>query len=406
MALILLGSKRLATFWTRMRINTMRHENSVFHQLTKHIPWRLFDRAVSAHGADRRVRRLRTRDQFLSLLYGQFSGALSLREIEDGLRSHEGLLYHAGLRRVSRSTLADANHKRSYEVYADVFAAMTRLARPGVRRKMRDAVRLLDATKVRLSALSEAWSRFSEDHCAAKVHVVYDPHAQVPLRAVVTPDNVNDITPAKDMPIEPGASYVFDLGYYSYQWWADLDALGCRFVTRLKRNTKLAVNTELAVPANTNILSDRIGHLPRRLGGGHANPFTDPVREIVVAADHGKTLRLVTNDLDAPAQEIATLYKQRWEIELFFKWIKQNLKIKHFLGTSENAVKIQIYVALIAFLILRDAHNAQNAISRPQAFARLVRLNIMHRRQLQALRDPPQYPPQDTRQMNMELVPC
>jgi hypothetical protein len=406
MALILLVSKRFATIWTWMRTNAMRHENSVFHQLTKHLPWSVFDGAVSAHGADRRVRRLRTRDQFLALLYGQFSGASSLREIEDGLRSHEVLLYHAGLRRVSRSTLADANHKRSFEVYADVFAEMARLATPGLRRKIRDTVRLLDATKVRLSSLSEGWARFSEDHCAAKLHVVYEPHAKLPLRAVVTPDNINDIIPARDMPIEPGASYVFDLAYYSYQWWAELDALGCRFVTRLKTNTKLAVNTELPVPAGTNIRYDRIGHLPRRIGSGRPNPFTDPVREIVVSADHGKTLRLVTNDLDAPAQEIAALYKQRWEIELFFKWVKQNLKIRHFLGTSENAVKIQIYVALIAFLVLRAAHNAQKAISRPQAFARLVKLNIMHRRPLQGLKERPPNASDDPRQMIIGLVPC
>ena len=163
----------------------MRHQNSVFHQLTKHIPWSVFDRAVSKHGSDCRVRRLRTRDRFLAVLYGQFSGATSLREIEYGLASQAARLYHVGLRGVSRSTLSDANAKRSFEVYADVFAEMARLARPGLRRKLRDAVRLLDATKVNLSALSEGWARFSEDHCAAKVHVVYEPHGVVPLRAVV-----------------------------------------------------------------------------------------------------------------------------------------------------------------------------------------------------------------------------
>ena len=384
----------------------MRHENSVFHQLTKHIPWPVFDRAVAAHGSDWRVRRLRTRDQFLALLYGQFSGAASLREIEDGLASHEARLYHAGLRPVSRSTLADANARRSFEVYAEVFLEMVRLAKPGLRRKLRDAVRLIDATKVKLSGLSAGWARFSDDHCAAKVHLVYDPHEGMPLRAVVTPDNVNDITPAKDMPIEPGVTYVFDLAYYSYEWWADLDALGCRFVTRLKTNTPLAVNTELPVPAGSNILSDRIGHLPKRIGGGKDNPFTDPVREIILRIERDKTLRLVTNDLDAPAQEIAGLYKQRWEIELFFKWIKQNLKIRHFLGTSENAVKIQIYVALIAFLILRAAHGAQKAIPRPQAFARLIRLNIMHRRDIAALKQEPTTKPPDKRQITMELFTC
>ena len=381
----------------------MRHENSVFHQLTKHIPWTAFDAAVARHGSDCRVRRLRTRDQFLALLYGQLSGASSLRGIEDGLASQAARLYHAGLRGVSRSTLSDANAKRSFEVYADVFDAMARLARPGLRRKLRPAVRLLDATKVSLSGLSADWARFSADHCAAKLHVVYDPHGGVPLRCVVTPDKVNDITPAKAMPIEPGATYVFDLAYYSYRWWAALDARGCRFVTRLKKNSPVAVvETRPAAPGGA-VLTDRVGHLSRRLAASRANPFDKPVRVLTVAIDSGRTIDLVTNDLDAPAEDIAALYKQRWQIELFFKWIKQNLKIKHFLGTSENAVKIQIFVALIAFLVLRAAHRAQTAIPRPQAFARLVRLNIMHRRSILNLKDPPKTPPNDARQMNFQL---
>lgn len=377
----------------------MRHENSVFHQLTKQIPWAVFDRAVASHGADRRVRRLRTRDQFLALLYGQFSSAGSLREIVDGLHSHEARLYHAGLRRVSRSTLSDANTKRSYEVYADVFAEMIRRARPGLRRKLREGERLLDATKVKLTGQSKSWAQFSETLCAAKLHVVYDPQARLPLRAVVTPDNVNDITPARVMPIEPGATYVFDLAYYSYEWWAQLHAEGCRFVTRLKTHTTLAVDRERPLPAATNILSDRTGRLPKRIGGGRRNPFTAPVREITVTIDTGKTLRLVTNDLDAPAEEIAALYKRRWEVELFFKWIKQNLKIRRFLGTSENAVKIQIYIALIAFILLRAAYKAQKAIQRHQAFARIVRQNIMHRKRLDRLIDPYPTPHTQTDQM-------
>jgi len=394
-----------ATFWTRAEINVMRHQNSVFHQLTQHIPWDAFDRSVAVRGADRRVRCLRTRDQFLALLYGQLAGAVSLREIEDGLKSHEARLYHLGGRTVSRSTLADANAKRPFEVYADVFMELIARARPGLRRKLRDAVRLIDATRVKLSSRSGAWTPQIKEHYAAKVHLVYDPHAAMPLDAAVTPHNVNDITPARAMPIEAGASYVFDLGYYSYEWWADLDAAGCRFVTRLKTNTALDVNAVLPVCDGGSVLSDRIGHLSRHIMKGK-NPFTDPVREIVVRRDGNKTLRLVTNDLDAPAEEIAALYKLRWEIELFFKWIKQNLKIKHFLGVSENAVKIQIYIALIAFLILRTAHNAQKTIARPQAFARLVRLNIMHRRDLCALKDKHRTGPPDKRQITMELGKC
>jgi len=368
--------------------------------------WDVFDRSVTSSGADFRVRRLRTRDQFLALLFGQLSGSVSLRAIEDGFASSATRLYHAGARPVSRSTLADANAKRPFEVYRDVFAAMVKAARPGVRRKLCDTVRLIDATKGRLPGPGAAWARFSRHHCSAKIHTVYDPNANLPRSAVVTPDNVNDITPAKAFAIEPGATYVFDLAYYSYEWWKRLDDQGCRFVTRLKTNTPVAVNTNLPVPAGSTILSDRIAHLPERLAASRKNPFVGPVREITVKRDHNKKLRLVTNDLDAPAEEIAALYKQRWEIELFFKWIKQNLKIKHFIGVNENSVKTQIYIALIAFVILRAAHNVQKSIPKPQAFARLVRLNIMQRRDLFSLIDPPNLSPKNQNQMTRAFRPC
>ncbi len=384
----------------------MRHENSVFHQMVKGVPWGAFDEAVAAHGADHRVRRLRTRDQFLALLFGQLAGASSLRAIEDGFLSSAARLYHAGARRVSRSTLADANARRPFEVYADVFAAMAAGARPGLRRKLRDVVRLIDSTKVRLNSLSDDWARFSRHHCTAKIHVVYDPHAALPVKAVVTADAVGDITPAKAFEIEPGATYVFDLGYYSYDWWARLDAAGCRFVTRLKTNTPVCAVAELPALADGAIVSDRIGHLPERLKASRQNPFAEPVREIVVRRDTDETLRLVTNDLDAPAEEIAALYKQRWEIELFFRWIKQNLKISRFLGTGENAVKTQIFVALIAFILLSIAHKAQEGVVSIQAFARLVRLNIMQRRGLNALKRPPDPTPKNPDQFTIKFNPC
>jgi len=156
-------------------------------------------------------------------------------------------------------------------------------------------------------------------------------------------------------------------------------------VTRFKSNTPLRVVEELPVPPGTAILSDCIGHLPRRQSNNRANPFQDPVREVRVQLDTGKVLRILCNDLDATAQDIADLYKRRWAIELFFRWVKQTLKIRRFLGTSENAVRIQIAVALIAFLLLRMAQATQNAVASPLAFARLVRANLMHRRRLHRL---------------------
>src|SRR5262249_1659927 len=155
--------------------------------------------------------------------------------------------------------------------------------------------------------------------------------------------------------IEAGATYVFDLGYYDYRWWAKFDRAQCRIVTRFRSSTPLQVRDELPVPPGSSILSDRIGFLPARQANSRHNPMPDAVREVRVCTDSGKVLRILSNDLDATAQEIADLYQRRWQIELFFRWIKQTLRITRFLGTSENAVRIQIAVALIAFLLLRLA---------------------------------------------------
>jgi len=368
----------------------MRHHNSVFHDLLKRLPWSTFDRLVAAHGADHRVRRLRSRDQLIALLYGQLSGAGSLREIVGGLHSHEARLYHVGGRAVQRSTLADANAKRPAALFAELFAAMVGCAHRGLRRKIGEATYLIDATGVRLSGRGSEWAYFSSKACGAKVHVIYDADAEQAVYASVTAAKVNDITAAKEMPLEAGATYVFDLGYYDYGWWAALDGAGCRIVTRFKSNTPLTASAERALPEDEdgNILSDRIGLLPQRQARSRKNPFSKPVREVRVRTDTGKVLRILSNDLEAPARDIADLYKRRWAIELFFRWIKQNLKIRHFLGVSENAVRIQVAVALIAYLLLRLAQADQRTVESPLAFARLVRANLMHRKRIDRLIGP------------------
>lgn len=380
----------------------MRHQNSVLHDLLKHVPWAAFDRLVEEHGADARVRRLTTKSQLVALLYGQLSGASSLREIEAGLESHARRLYHLGAEPVRRSTLADANAARPVEVFAALFAHLAERAHRGLRRKIADATYLIDATVLPLNGLSADWARFSPMTIGAKLHMIYDPDADRPIYAAVGPANVNDITAAKAMPVEPGATYVFDLGYYDYGWWAKLDAAGCRIVTRFKTNSPLAVVAELPVPKDGSILSDRIGHLPARQARSRCNPFQDPVREVRVMTETGKVLRILSNDLDAGAREIADLYKRRWAIELFFRWVKQTLRITRFLGTSENAVRIQIAVALIAFLLLRLAQAAQKAVQSPLAFARLVRVNLMHRRRIDRLFEDEPAPAFDPAQLSIQ----
>jgi transposase len=403
MAWILLGFEHSPMFETRKKDHAMRHHNTVFHAVLKLVPWGVLDRLVDQFGTNRKVRRLTTQNQFIAMLYAQLAGSESLRAIEAGFESHATRLYHLGACEVSRSTLSDANAKRSCAVFTGLLAELMGRCERSLGRKVADAVHLIDSTGFRLNALSADWARFCNGVYGAKLHVVYNPDSERPNFADVTPANVNDITVAKTMPIRAGATYVFDLGYYDYGWWADLNEAGCRIVTRLKVNTPLAVVHDNGVPEGSAILSDRIGHLPARQGRSRNNPFQDPVRELRVRAATGSILRIVTNDLDAPADEIAELYKRRWQIELFFRWVKHTLKIRHFLGTSENAVRIQLAVALIAFLLLRTAHALQNRVTSLLTFTRLVTQNLMHRRPIDRLLDFPSPTFKDQHQLSLDL---
>jgi IS4 transposase len=375
----------------------MPHQNSVLSGLLKQIPWASFDRLVAEHGGDDAERGVKTKHQLIAMIYAQLSGATGLREIEAGLQSHAALLYHLGGEVVSRSSLGEANARRPAAIFCGLFTALTGELASGLRRKLRGAIRLIDSTSLPLNALSQ-WASFSAGVFGAKAHIIYDPEADRPTYFALTPANVNDITAAKQMPIEAGATYVFDLGYYDYGWWAKLDDLGCRIVTRFKANTPLAVIEERPLPAGSPVLSDRIGRLPKRLAAARKNPMAGPVREIVVRTETGKLLRIFTNDLASSAEMIAELYKLRWAIELFFRWVKQTLRIRHFFGRSENAVRIQVAVALIVFLLLRLAQQRSGFTDGPLAFARLIRVNLMHRRPIAQLRQPLQHPAPDPRQ--------
>lgn len=379
----------------------MRHQNSVFHDLLKLIDWQAFERLVHKCGSDNLARSFTSRNHLIALLFCQFEGTHSLRAVEATMASHRARLYHIGAKVPPRSTLADANRNRSSEPFSGLFEHMMAKANRAIRRKLDDEVRLIDATSLHLAGAGANWARFSADFSGIKIHVVYDPDAGRPVYHAVTPANVNDITPAQTMPIKVGATYVFDLGYYDYAWWAKLDEAGCRIVTRFKTNTPLNKARNLSVPPGSGVLSDRIGFLPGRQAKGRKNPMRDAVREVTVMTDTGKILRIFTNDLDAAAREIADLYKRRWQIELFFRLIKQTLRITHFMGRSENAVRIQVAVALIAHLVL---HMLQKITKVKHGFlelVRLVRTNLMHRKCPINLLEIQQPPRKDPRQLDL-----
>ena len=223
----------------------MRHENSVFHGLLKHVPWHRLDELVEKFGADDLARKLTTKRHLIALLYGQFTGATSLRAIVTGMASHETRLYHLGAAPVQK---AFDGTRTPIAIDPGVFFATLRdndrsgASRAEASELMRGG--LIDSTTMRLSNLSADWARFSAGLCGVKAHIIYDPHADRPVYFAVTPSNVNDITAAKAMPIEPGATYVYDLGFYDFGWWAQIDDAQARFVTRLKKNTPLTVVRE------------------------------------------------------------------------------------------------------------------------------------------------------------------
>src|SRR5512132_2618184 len=268
------------------------------------------------------------------------------------------------------------NALRPGAVFGDLFAAMVRQAQRGLRRAVGEATYLVDSTGVRVSGLAAEWARFSAKARGAKVHVIYDPDTDRPLYAAVTAAKVNDITAA------PGHAHRGGRHLRLRPRLLRLRLVGEDGRRRMPHRYSLQGQHPADGDGGTGRAQGRQHplrpHRPAAATTSRKNPFGDPVREVRVRIETGKVLRILSNDLDASAQDIADLYKRRWAIELFFRWVKQTLKIRHFLGTSENAVRIQIAVALIAFLLLRTAQAAQKLVESPLAFARLVRANLMH----------------------------
>lgn len=361
---------------------------TVFSDVLQHLPWGVFERSVRSHRADKGHRTLSARSHLVALITGQLIEARGLRDIEAVMSAHAPALSRRAVEPACRSTLADANASRSPAAFEALIPALLAKLSPTKARLAREDLRLLDSTLLRPGAQAADWARFQRGKVAAKLHVVFDPAAAVPTYFELTSGNTNDITVAKKhMLLAAGATYVFDLGYYDYGFWADLDARGCRFVTRLKKNTKTEVIEERPVAPGSNVTSDRVVTLPPRLARSRRNPFGKPGRAIGVLIETGRHITLFTNDLESPASEIAQLYKTRWQIELFFRWIKQNLRIRRFLGRSYNAVRLQIAAAIITYLLLKLMHLACRATKTLGAFCAVLRAVLFHRLEIDRLMD-------------------
>ncbi len=327
---------------------------SVFYQILKLIPRSEFQQLVERHGSDRRSKGFSSWSQFVAMIFCQLGRAQSLREIEQGLASSEGRLQQLGVDSgAKRTTLAYANAHRPWQLYQDVFQSLyarCHAVAPGHKFRFRSKLLSLDASTIDLCAAMFDWARFKRTKGAVKLHLLLDHDGHLPRYAVITDGKTSDIEVARALELPSGSIVVFDRGYNDYLWFTELTLIGVGFVTRMK-GTSLYEVIEKRTPQGKGVIRDEIITIKTK----HEEVDERPVRlrRIEFVDANGKEYVFLTNRLDLAAATIAEIYHQRWKIELFFKAIKQNLRIKTFVGTSENALHIQIWTALIAILMLR-----------------------------------------------------
>jgi IS4 transposase len=364
---------------------------ATFHELLKGLPRATFDRLVKQRNADKYSKGFGHHDHLVAMLYGQISEAPGLRSLEAGFNSHVSHHYHLGTRPIKRTTLADANAKRSDAVFHATAAWLMGQISGKQRRENAELMYLLDSTSLTLKGREfDRWTKENrtQNTQGIKVHVLLEATSQTPQWHSFSAANVNDIELAREVPLQKGALYVFDKGYCDYRWWHSIDQSGARFVTRFKCNASLRLVESRCIPEDAAqvVLKDEIVQLKNRNpGGGRVNPYTQSLRCVtIVRPDRSSPLVLATNDLTSSALQIAQCYKERWGIELFFKWVKQHLKIKKFYGRSENAVRIQVLTAFICYLLLalyRTRHAIKTTLWECLA---LVRATLFQRQQTES----------------------
>ncbi len=331
----------------------MAYANTIFNQLLNFVPRQHFNAFVRQHEADRYVKKLTTWNQFIALLYAQATGKESLRDIETGLLIQSEKWAHLGVQSVARSSLSYANNNRDYRVYEQLFYEILGQCQGiAVRKSFSFANPLysLDATTIQLCLSVFDWATYTKTKGALKLHTLLDNTTMMPEVIVSSTGKMGDVTGGKVMNLQStlkqGSIVVFDRAYIDYAWWNELDEKGIYFVSRVKTNTAILVMGQHDIPQGS-VLKDE------RVLIGENNGYSKVLRRVRIIDDKTKTVyEYVTNNFKLNGTQIAEIYKQRWQIELFFKWIKQNLKIKTFLGTSKNAVLSQIWVAMIYYLLL------------------------------------------------------
>lgn len=375
---------------------------SIFNQVLQLFPRFEFQQAVQATNAERHMRGFSCWGQFVAMLFCQLGRAHSLREICGGLASCEGKLAHLGITAPKRATLAYANEHRPWQLYQEVFYQLLAKCRTVAGRhrfRFKNKLLSLDATLLELCAEAFPWTAWQRTKGAVKLHFTLDHDGYLPTVMVITPARRYETHVARTWRFGPGTILVFDRGYVNFPWFAELTGAGVFFVTRIKRRAAYQVIEPRPVPQHRGIVADEI---IRPTARWTQQAYPAPLRRVVLVTAEGEVLEFLTNHLTLGASTVARIYRDRWQIELFFKALKQNLRVKTFVGTSANALHIQIWTALIALLLLKYLQlQARFGWSLSNLVA-LLRMNLFVYRDLwEWLHEPftaPPMPPEPTQQ--------
>ena len=333
------------------------HEGKlVFSQVTEHLPLHIFRRCVQRYQGERYVKKFRCLDQYLVMAFAQLTYRESLRDIEACLRAQKNKLYHMGIRAaVSRSTLADASEQRDWRIYADFAQSLIKIARPlyaseDLGLDLDNTIYALDASTIDLCLSVFPWALFRSSKSAIKLHTLLDLRGNIPTFIHISDGKLHDVNILDILIPEPGAFYIMDRGYVDFERLFALNQAGAFFVIRAKRNMQYKRRYSHAVDKSNGLICDQTIFLT---GVNTKNYYPQSLRLIKYHdSKTKKTFCFLTNNFIIPAQTVADLYRYRWQVELFFKWIKQHLRIKSFFGTSENAVKSQIWIAISVYVLV------------------------------------------------------
>lgn len=375
----------------------MRQFCSVFQQILNLFSRTEFEQLAKKHGAERHARGFRSWTQFVAMMFCHLGRAQSLREICDGLKSATGKLSHLGIRAPSRATLAYANAHRPWELYQAVFFALLRRCEQiAPKKKLRIKAKLysLDATTIDLCLKLFDWAKFRRAKGAVKVHLLLDHDGHLPCFAIITDGKTHDIRPARTLELPDGAVLAIDRAYLDYHWLRQLGERGVTYVTRLKTSTKYKVVRTRPLPANAGAIASDEDILLVQAAHYKFEPLSAR-RVVMIDPISGKRLEFLTNNFTWAASTIAAIYKERWKVEQFFRALKQNLRVKTFIGTSANAVKVQLWTALIAILILKYLQFLTRRGWSLSNLVAMLRFHLFSYRQLTALLEQPFAPPED-----------